>query len=60
MATEQWEVAKGGPSVIGDSQPWSAENEDQASEDILDQFEKWIKVKGFPWELDPREEGVQE
>jgi len=52
MATEQWEVAKGGPSVIGESRPWKIEEADESAEDILDQFEKWIKVKGFPWEVD--------
>jgi hypothetical protein len=55
MATEQWEVAKGGPGIIGEPLPWRIAEPEDPAEDILDQFEKWIKVKGYPWALDQGE-----
>jgi hypothetical protein len=50
MATEQWEVASGGPSVIGIAQPWYTEEIDEMDRDPLEQFEEWVKIVGLPWE----------
>jgi hypothetical protein len=55
MATEQWEIARGGPSVIGTAKPWYKIDEEEEGEDPVERLEQWIKIVGTPWDLNPDE-----
>lgn len=52
MGTEQWEVAKGGPTIIGTAQPWYKAEDEGEHDDVVERLEQWIKVVGMPWDLE--------
>lgn len=56
MATEQWEVAVGGPAVIGSAQPWRIEEGAAPSKDLLEKFEEWITITGYPWDASAKDD----
>jgi len=58
MATEQWEVATGGPAVIGTPQPWFIDEREEKKSDDFDRLEKWIRIVGTPWEMEIQDGGT--